>query len=55
VPEEIYFVEQLPKTRSGKIVRRILLAIEEGKEIRDITTLEDVTVVERIVDVKREK
>ncbi|WP_456468771.1 acetate--CoA ligase [Archaeoglobus sp.] len=52
VPEKIYFVEQLPKTRSGKIVRRILLAIEKGEEIGDITTLEDVTVVERIVNVK---
>ncbi|ADB57768.1 acetate--CoA ligase [Archaeoglobus profundus] len=55
VPEEIYFVEQLPKTRSGKIVRRILLAIEKGEEIGDITTLEDVTVVERIKDVRRAK
>lgn len=55
VPEKIYFVEQLPKTRSGKIVRRILLAIEKGEEIGDITTLEDVTVVERIVDVKGAK
>ncbi|AGK60914.1 acetyl-coenzyme A synthetase [Archaeoglobus sulfaticallidus PM70-1] len=55
VPEEIYFVEQLPKTRSGKIVRRILLAIEKGEEIGDITTLEDITVVEKIKDVKGAK
>ena len=55
VPEEIYFVEQLPKTRSGKIVRRILLAIEKGEEIGDITTLEDFTVVEKIRDVRRAK
>jgi len=55
VPEEIYFVEQLPKTRSGKIVRRILLAIEKGEEIGDITTLEDVTVVERIKEAKKVK
>ena len=53
VPEEIYFVEQLPKTRSGKIVRRILLAIEKGEEIGDITTLEDVTVVEKIKEAKK--
>ena len=52
VPEEIYFVEQLPKTRSGKIVRRILLAIEKDQEIGDITTLEDITVAEKIRDVK---
>ncbi len=55
VPEEIYFVEQLPKTRSGKIVRRILLAIEKGEKIGDITTLEDITVVEKIKNVKGAK
>ena len=55
VPEEIYFVEQLPKTRSGKIMRRILLAIEKGEDVGDITTLEDVTVVEKIKEVKMDR
>ena len=53
VPENIYFVEQLPKTRSGKIMRRILLAIEKGEEVGDITTLEDITAVEKIKEAKK--
>ncbi|MEM3736572.1 MAG: acetate--CoA ligase [Candidatus Bathyarchaeia archaeon] len=46
VPDEIYFVEKLPKTRSGKIMRRVLRALEKGESIGDITTLEDETSVE---------
>ncbi len=41
VPEEIAFVEKLPKTRSGKIMRRVLKAQELGFEVGDISTLED--------------
>ena len=41
VPEEIEFVEKLPKTRSGKIMRRVLKAQELGTEVGDISTLED--------------
>jgi len=41
VPEEIAFVEKLPKTRSGKIMRRVLKAQELGLELGDISTLED--------------
>ncbi len=41
VPEEIAFVEKLPKTRSGKIMRRVLKARELGLEVVDISTLED--------------
>jgi acetyl-CoA synthetase len=41
VPEEIEFVEKLPKTRSGKIMRRILRAQESGEEVGDLSTLED--------------
>jgi len=55
VPEEVYFVEQLPKTRSGKIVRRILLALVKGEEIGDISTLEDVSAVEKIREAKVNK
>ena len=40
-PREIEFVESLPKTRSGKIVRRILKAKELGLEIGDTSTLEE--------------
>jgi acetyl-CoA synthetase len=40
-PQDVHFVEKLPKTRSGKIMRRILRAIVEDKPIGDVTTLED--------------
>ncbi|MBW2965606.1 AMP-binding protein, partial [Candidatus Woesearchaeota archaeon] len=45
-PDKIQFADALPKTRSGKIMRRILKAIAEGKEdVGNITTLADPTVV----------
>ncbi|MGQ9582070.1 MAG: acetate--CoA ligase [Thermoplasmatota archaeon] len=47
-PQEIHFVPKLPKTRSGKIMRRILKALATGKGIGDVTTLEDATSVEEI-------
>ncbi len=40
-PREIEFIDRLPKTRSGKIMRRILRAKELGQPIGDISTLED--------------
>jgi acetyl-CoA synthetase len=40
-PENIYFVSKLPKTRSGKIMRRVLKALVAGQSIGDISTLED--------------
>jgi acetyl-CoA synthetase len=45
---EIYFVAKLPKTRSGKIMRRILKAIIQDVPIGDVTTLEDEASVEEI-------
>ena len=49
-PDKIQFVQGLPKTRSGKIMRRILRKIAEGesKNFGDITTLLDPHVVEEI-------
>jgi acetyl-CoA synthetase len=47
-PREIYFVAKLPKTRSGKIMRRILKAIILDKPIGDVTTLEDEASVDEI-------
>jgi len=41
MPSEIEFVEALPKTRSGKIVRRVLRAKELGMDPGDTSTLED--------------
>ncbi len=48
-PDEIRFASALPKTRSGKIMRRLLKDIAVGKEIKqDTTTLEDLTVVKQL-------
>jgi len=41
MPQEIEFIDNLPKTRSGKIMRRILHAKEWGEEIGDTSTLEN--------------
>ena len=41
MPQEIEFMDKLPKTRSGKIMRRMLRAKEWGQEIGDTSTLED--------------
>jgi len=48
-PDEVYFVKKLPKTRSGKIMRRILKAIANGDNIGDVTTLEDATSVKEVI------
>ena len=48
-PAEIRFTDALPKTRSGKIMRRLLRDIASGKEsIGDTSTLEDYSVVARL-------
>jgi len=48
-PEEIRFAEALPKTRSGKIMRRLLREVASGSQARgDTTTLEDQGVLERL-------
>ena len=50
--DEIAFVPGLPKTRSGKIMRRILRSIAKGEEIKqDTSTLEDPSVVEKIIKI----
>jgi acetyl-CoA synthetase len=41
MPQEVEFVDKLPKTRSGKIMRRVLRAQEWGEEIGDLSTLEN--------------
>lgn len=54
-PDRIYFVDGLPKTRSGKIMRRLLRQIAAGEEPKgDLSTLEDMTVLERIRSVVAE-
>ena len=47
-PDEVYFVESLPKTRSGKIMRRVLKAVASGQSLGDLTTLEDETSVDEV-------
>ncbi|HLE54121.1 MAG TPA: acetate--CoA ligase [Thermoplasmata archaeon] len=47
-PEKIYITDKLPKTRSGKIMRRVIRALVSGQEIGDTTTLEDPGAVEEV-------
>ncbi|MGW4635741.1 acetate--CoA ligase [Nocardia sp. NPDC004415] len=47
-PREIHLVPELPKTRSGKIMRRLLRDVAEGRELGDTSTLVDPTVFEAI-------
>ncbi len=49
-PKDILCVSRLPKTRSGKVMRRIIKSIAEGKDIGDISTIEDRTAVEEVRD-----
>lgn len=54
-PKKIILVPDLPKTRSGKIMRRVLRKILNGEEeeLGDITTLSDPSVVKKIIEVVR--
>jgi acetyl-CoA synthetase len=47
-PAEIYFAEDVPKTRSGKIMRRVLKALVRGEPVGDITTLRNPECVEEL-------
>ena len=47
-PDQLLFAADLPKTRSGKIMRRLLRDIAEGKALGDTTTLADPAVVARL-------
>ena len=47
-PRQLLFTPELPKTRSGKIMRRLLRDVAESRELGDVTTLADPTVVEAI-------
>jgi len=54
-PSEVYFVEDLPKTRSGKIMRRILRALLVGEKLKALTTLVNPECVEKIEELIRER
>lgn len=47
-PARVYFVPLLPKTRSGKVLRRAILALAEGRDPGDLTTIEDAGVLEQL-------
>jgi acetyl-CoA synthetase len=49
-PDDVIFAADLPKTRSGKIMRRLLRDIAEGKTLGDTTTLADPGVVQKLKD-----
>jgi acetyl-CoA synthetase len=47
-PRQIMVVAELPKTRSGKIMRRLLRDVAENRSLGDVTTLQDSTVMDLI-------
>ena len=47
-PKTLIFTDDLPKTRSGKIMRRLLRDVAEGRALGDTTTLADPAVVDEI-------
>ena len=47
-PKNVYIVPDMPKTRSGKIMRRVLASISNGRDIGDVTTLANPDIVENI-------
>ncbi len=49
-PRQILVVAELPKTRSGKIMRRLLRDVAENRSLGDVTTLADPTVMNLIAD-----
>ena len=49
-PSRVYFVTVLPKTRSGKLLRRSLQALAEGRDPGDLTTIDDPSSLQQIKD-----
>jgi propionyl-CoA synthetase len=47
-PARVHFVNALPKTRSGKLLRRSIQALCEGRDPGDLTTIEDPTALDQI-------
>ena len=52
-PDIVQFADTLPKTRSGKIMRRILKAIASQTEIGNVTTLADPSVVDDLLEERK--
>ena len=53
VMKDLQFVSTLPKTRSGKIMRRVMKALQTGKELGDISTIEEEASVDEIREAMR--
>ena len=49
-PSRVYFVAMLPKTRSGKVLRRSIQAVCEGRDPGDLTTIEDPSTIDQLRD-----
>ncbi len=47
-PSKVFFVSKLPKTRSGKIMRRLIKAVASGSQLGDVSTLEDEAAVDEV-------
>ena len=47
-PSRVHFITLLPKTRSGKLLRRSIQALAEGRDAGDLTTIEDPGALEQI-------
>jgi acetyl-CoA synthetase len=54
-PDDVIFTADLPKTRSGKIMRRLLRDIAEGKALGDTTTLADPNVIAKLKEQYQEE
>jgi acetyl-CoA synthetase len=54
-PKRVVWADDLPKTRSGKIMRRLLRDIADGRELGDVTTLRDPAVVRELDDVVKRR
>ena len=54
-PKRIIWAGDLPKTRSGKIMRRLLRDIAEGRELGDVTTLRDPDVMQQLGEKVKER
>ena len=54
-PARVHFVTQLPKTRSGKMLRRAIVAVCEQRDPGDLTTMDDPAALQQIADLVRAK
>ena len=50
-PARVHFINGLPKTRSGKMLRRSIQALAEGRDAGDLTTIDDPSTLEQIKSV----